>query len=716
MKKFIVPTLAFIFGIYTSGFSQQKMLTMDDVVLKSKTSLAPENIEQLKWIVSGDAFSYIKTSGKELQIVQSAPSGSEKIITTRTQINSLISPLRKDTLLTIPEITWTSPETFAFDYKEYTYEFSSKSQNLSKICRLPGSEMENSDKFSPAGPIACTLDNNLWVFTGNDSIRITNESDPGIVCGKSVHRDEFGIHKGTYWSPGGHLLAFYRMDETMVTQYPIVNIDEAPATAKFIRYPVAGDPSHHVTIGVYNMQTGSTVFLKTGEPAEQYLTNIAWSPDEKYVYVAVLNRGQDHLKMNRYNAATGAFEATLFEETDPKYVQPLNPIEFAGDSKFIWQSRRDGYNHLYLYSSSGELISQLTTGKWEVTNFLGFNSSASKAFFEATAVKPINRDIYSVDLKSKQITRISSGDGVHKGNVSKSGKYVLDEFTGPGIPRNIDLISGSGKTVRKLLVAGNPLSDYMPVDVSIFTIKNQNGDSLYCRMIKPANMVAGKKYASIVYVYGGPNVQLITNTWTAGTDLWAYYMAERGFVVFTMDNRGSDNRGKEFEQATFRELGKVEREDQLEGIKYLINQNFIDRNKMGVYGWSFGGFMSATLMTRNPGIFRAAVAGGPVIDWRLYEVMYTERYMDTPAENPQGYFESSLLNYVGDLKGKMLMIHGTYDNVVIWQHTLLYLREAVRKNVQMDYFVYPGHEHNVKGKDRVHLLNKISQYFFDNLN
>ena len=397
-------------------------------------------------------------------------------------------------------------------------------------------------------------------------------------------------------------------------------------------------------------------------------------------------------------------------------MQPLNPMTFTADgSKFIWQSRSDGYNHLYLFETNGKPVKQLTKGNWEVTSYLGLNPSNTKAIYISTAEKAIDRDIYSVELSSGKITRISKGEGVHKAMVSPTGKYVIDEYSGPKVPRVIQINTQEGKVVKELLRSKNPLNEMSPVDVSIFTIKNEKGTELYCRMIKPANMDPGRTYPAVVYVYGGPNIQLITNNWTGGSDLWPFYMAQRGFIVFTLDNRGSANRGKEFEQATFRQLGVVEREDQLAGIKFLLNEKYIDRNRIGIYGWSYGGFMSASLMTRNPGIFRAAVAGGPVIDWRLYEIMYTERYMDTPQENNQGYFESSLLNYVSGLKGKMLMIHGTSDNVVLWQHTLLYLREAVRKNVQVDYFVYPGHEHNVRGKDRIHLLTKISDYFFDYL-
>jgi dipeptidyl-peptidase-4 len=310
---------------------------------------------------------------------------------------------------------------------------------------------------------------------------------------------------------------------------------------------------------------------------------------------------------------------------------------------------------------------------------------------------------------------LSKGEGVHKAIMDVSGSFFIDEFSGPGIPRQISVVNASGKNLKTLLSANDPLKEYLPVSREIYTIKNENGDDLYCRIIKPAMFDSTKSYPVIVYVYGGPIISLITNNWLAGSDLWMMYMAQRGYVIFTLENRGTPLRGKTFEQATFQKLGTIEMEDQLTGIKHIMKLSYIDKNRMGIYGWSFGGYMSINMMTRNPGIFRAAVAGGPVIDWSFYEVMYTERYMDTPETNPVGYSQSNLLNYVEDLKGKMMLIHGTSDDVVVWQHSLMYLKKAVQKNVQVDYFVYPGHEHNVTGRDRAHLLTKVSEYFFQNL-
>jgi dipeptidyl-peptidase-4 len=282
-------------------------------------------------------------------------------------------------------------------------------------------------------------------------------------------------------------------------------------------------------------------------------------------------------------------------------------------------------------------------------------------------------------------------------------------------PNRITLLDAQGKAMKTLLDAPNPLQDYKLGQIKLFSLKNKEGIELNARMILPPDFDAHKKYPVIVYVYGGPHGQMITNSFLRGWPLWYQYMAERGYIIFTLDNRGTNNRGLAFEQAIYQHLGTKEVEDQMVGVNYLKKQSFVDSTRIGVHGWSYGGFMTISLMTRRPGVFKVAVAGGPVIDWRYYEVMYGERYMDTPQKNPEGYEEASLLNYVKNLQGKLLIIHGTVDPVVVWQNSLLYLRKAIDLQKQVDYFVYPGDEHNMHGKDRVHLYQKITDYFMENL-
>ncbi|MFY9310100.1 MAG: S9 family peptidase [Bacteroidia bacterium] len=720
MKRFLlIFPIAFCFTLYCSA--QNKLLTMEDAIIKQKTSLAPAKMRQLMWVKGSNNFSYVDTlNNSDVLLLGNAENNKQpaKIILTLVELNQYLGQLHLNSFKQFPVLQWKSASQFTFEAEKKSMVYDVKEKRLVvEANRDFGAEAENKDVADKTNYVAYTIKNNLFVYDGKENLIVTNDANENIVNGKSVHREEFGIVKGTFWSPNGSLLAFYRMDQTMVTDYPIVDWTVRPAKNNMIKYPMAGDTSHQVTVGVYNVRTGKTVFLKTDGPKDQYLTNIAWSPDEQTVYIAVLNRDQNHLKLNAYNAATGLLERTLFEEKDEKYVQPKHPLVFVPKhpDQFVWQSERDGYNHLYLYDITGKLLKQLTKGNWVVTDFAGFDERGVVAFYSSTAESPVTRNFYSVDLKKGNIQRITSGDGTHTVMLNSKANYIIDNFQSASIPREIVVYTVKGKKVQTIKQAENPLKDFKLGQMSLFKLKSDAGDDLHCRMFKPVDFDSTKKYPAIVYLYGGPNVQLVNNTWNGGGDLWFQYMAERGFVVFTMDSRGSANRGKSFEQATFQHLGTVEMRDQVVGINYVKSLKYVDAGRMGLMGWSYGGFMTSSIMTRYPDLFKAAVAGGPVIDWSYYEIMYTERYMDTPQSNPEGYKESNVLNYVDNLKGKLMLIHGTADNVVVWQHSIQFLKTCVDKGKQVDYFVYPGHEHNVTGKDRVHLFNKITDYFVQNL-
>jgi len=720
MKKFI--SISFIGIVFLQiSIAQTKLLTMEDAIIKQKTTLAPAKLAQLMWVKGTSYFSYVdKKDSTDVLILGNAENNKEAFKTTLTlkELNDALGQSNLKSVKTFPQIQWKNSAQFTFETEKKSIAYDLKSKMITiESTRDFGESAENTDVANKTNNVAFTVKNNLFVYDGKENLIVTNDANENIVNGKSVHREEFGITKGTFWSPNGDLLAFYKMDQTMVKDYPIIDWTTRPAKSNLIKYPMAGDTSHEVTVGVYNVRTGKTTFLKTGEPKDQYLTNIAWSPDEQYVYIAVLNRDQNDLKLNAYNVATGLFEKTLLEEKDDKYVQPLHPMAFVPNhpDQFIWQSKRDGYNHLYFYDVKGKLIKQLTKGNWTVTDFAGFDEKGTKVFYSSTAESPITRNFYSVDFKKGAITKITLGEGTHTPLLSDKGNYIIDNFQSTTVPREIAIYTTKGKKVQTIKQCENPLYDYKLGQMSIFKLKSGNGDDLYCRMFKPIDFDSTKKYPAIVYLYGGPNVQLINNTWNGAGDMWLQYMAEHGFVVFTLDSRGSANRGNAFEQATFQHLGTVEMKDQLVGINYLKNLKYVDANRMGLMGWSFGGFMTTSIMTRYPDLFKAAVAGGPVIDWSYYEVMYTERYMDTPQTNPKGYEEAKVLNYVDNLKGKLMLIHGTADNVVVWQNSLMFLKACIDKGKQVDYFVYPGHEHNVYGKDRVHLFNKITDYFIQNL-
>ncbi|HNU33963.1 MAG TPA: DPP IV N-terminal domain-containing protein [Bacteroidia bacterium] len=692
---------------------------MEDAIVNVRTTLAPKKLSQLNWIKGTDKFFYVDNSSKNEALVIGSSSAPEKKVIELSEINNELTKNKIDSLAKFPTVNWKNESQFYFRVKnnEYICNLEKKQVYFNRTLNL-SDKAENNDENSSTGKIAFSVDNGLYVYDGQNTMTIGTDENKNIVYGRSVHRDEFGITKGTFWSEQGNKLAFYRMDQTRVTDYPIIDFTQQPAIATNIKYPMAGATSHFVTVGIYDVNTKKTIYLQTGEPKDQYLTNIAWSPDEKKIYLAVLNREQNHMKLNCYNAETGEFEKTLFEEKDDKYVEPLNPVQFVknNSSQFIWQSNRDGFNHIYLYDVSGKLIKQLTKGEWEVTEVKGFDKQGKRIYFTCNMSSPINRDLCSVTLSDAKIKRITLNNGTNASILNSETDEFINTFSSTEVPRNISVINADGKELKQLLNSANPLKDFKLGGMKIFSIRNKANTNLYCRMFFPPDMDSTKKYPVINYVYGGSHVQLITNTWLAGQgDAWFYYLAQEGFIVFTLDNRGSDNRGRAFEQATFRNLGDAEMEDQLSGLDYLKSLKYVDAGRIGVDGWSYGGFMTMSLMTRHPGLFKVAVAGGPVIDWSYYEVMYTERYMDTPQTNADGYKKSSLFNYVENLKGKMMLIHGTSDNVVVWQHSISYLKKCIEKNIQVDYFVYPGYEHNVRGKDRVHLMNKITDYFKENL-
>ena len=546
--------------------------------------------------------------------------------------------------------------------------------------------------------------------------QLTTDGSREIVYGQSVHRNEFGIQKGTFWSPDGMRLAFYRMDQSMVADYPQVDIFPREATYEPDKYPMAGMTSHEVTIGVYDLNIDKTVYLKAGDPKDRYFTNIAWSTDAKTIYLFELNRDQNDCRLVSYDAQTGNKLAEIYRETSEKYVEPLHPIQFLpwDDSKFIMQSQRDGYNHIYLYNTNGQLLKQLTSGPWVVLNVLGFNAKQKSIIIEANKYHPLHRQLYSVNIRSGKITQLTSDDGVHHGELSVSGSFVIDRHSAPTQPFNLNVLPVDGRKGTRLLTAEDPWKDYVQPIFECGSIKAADGTTdLFYRMVKPHDFDITKKYPTVVYVYGGPHAHNVEAAWHWYSRSWETYMAQKGYIVFILDNRGSENRGRDFEQATFRQLGQIEMQDQMKGVEYLKSLPYVDMNRLGVHGWSFGGFMTISLMLNYPDVFKVGVAGGPVIDWKWYEVMYGERYMDTPETNPEGYAKISLLDKAKNLKGKLQIITGYNDNTVVPQHCLSFLDACVKAGTQPDFFAYPGEEHNMRGHASVHLHERITQYFED---
>ena len=567
--------------------------------------------------------------------------------------------------------------------------------------------------------VAYVKDHQLFVRdSDNKEQKLTADGSRDIVYGQSVHRNEFGIDKGLFWSPNGLRLAFYRMDQSKVTDYPQVDIFQRSATYEPDKYPMAGETSHQVTVGIYDLHTQQTIYLQAGNPTDRYFTNIAWAPDGNTLYMFELNRDQNDCRLVSYDATTGQRIAELYRETSEKYVEPLHPIVFLpwDSDKFIMQSQRDGFNHLYIYNKVGKLQKQLTRGPFVVQQVLGFNEKQKSIIITSNEANPIQHNTYTVSVKTGKRVLLDNGKGSHHAVLSANGEWMYDRYTEPDVPRNIDLVNTKTGKAQRLLTAADPWKGYKVPIFESGTIKAADGTTdLYYRMVKPHDFNPTKKYPTIVYVYGGPHAHNVEAGWHWYSRSWETYMAQKGYILFILDNRGSENRGLAFEQATFRQLGQIEMQDQMKGVDFLRTLPYVDMQRLGVHGWSFGGFMTISLMVNYPDVFKVGVAGGPVIDWKWYEVMYGERYMDTPQTNPDGYAKTSLIDKAKNLKGKLQIITGYNDNTVVPQHCLSFLDACIKAGTQPDFFAYPGEEHNMRGHASVHLHERITQYFEDYL-
>jgi dipeptidyl-peptidase 4 len=699
--------------LWQASVAQHKHLSLEDAVIGRSTYLSLEVPSSLSW-KNEQEFSFVEN---DVLWIQDVKRGVKVQVITLEELNAAMED-DETRFRRIPDHIWTTDQKLVIKAGGSSFMLDPQIKKTEWRIVLPP-EAANALTDENKKFMVYTIDDDLYIsFITGQPVKITTDGGHGIINGQSVHRNEFGISNGIFLSPKGNFIAFYRMDETMVTDYPLVDFMGRVAEHSPVKYPMAGMNSHHVTIGIYSIQSGKTHFLNTGEPLDRYFTNLTWSPDEKFLYIQELNRGQDHMYLNRYDVSTGEKVHTLFEEKNEKYVEPLHPLWFSrtNSEEFYYLSRRDGWFHMYRYHISGKLINQVTKGEWETSSILGFDEKEKYVFIEATKESPLEMHLYRVDIKSGKLLKLSEQEGVHKGLVSPKGGYLIDRFSAPELPSATALISSDGKLKTMLHTARNPLAEYQLGETRLVSVPSADGkNELSGRLILPVDFDPGKSYPVIIYVYGGPHSQLVDKRWQYAANWWQYYMSTLGFISFTMDNRGTIKRGRDFETTVHRRLGIPETEDQIMGVDFLKSLPYVDQNRIGVHGWSYGGFMTLNMMLRHPEVFKAGVAGGPVVDWSMYEVMYGERYMDMPEENKAGYDETNMLNHVKHLNGRLMLIHGVQDDVVVMQHSMKFLHECIKEGKQVDFFVYPTHPHNVRGRDRVHLMEKISRYFIENL-
>jgi dipeptidyl-peptidase-4 len=709
MNKKIVVFVSLL--VATLAHAQVKTFTLDEAVMQQNKAFRADKMQGFQWVPNTQNYVYYAALGTKIMMASTTDANAKEVVTV-SEINAALGTKLKS----IPGLEWIDATTILISENGQYYQYSLTTKSGKNVQETP--EAAENQTFDDAKQnLAFTEKNTLYFFNKNkEKVAVTNESNEGIVSGQSIARNEFGIKNGIFWSPKSSFLAFYQKDQSQVADYPLLDITETPGKLINLKYPMIGQKSEKPRVGIHNLATKKTVFItpKSGV-AEDYLTNLSWSPDEKYVLIAELNRAQNDMNLNVYDATSGAFVRTIVNEKNKAWVEPEHAAFFpsATSDNFIWLSEKDGFQNLYYYSIDGKLIQQLTANHYAAKEIIGANPSGTEIYFKATGANPTNMLVYKVDLKGKQ-TLLTKEDGVHTFAVSTDGNWYFDEYSNHATPSKSVLIDKNLK-VTTLLVSKNKFDGYQMGSADIKTIKAADGvTDLYTRLIKPSNFDPTKKYPVLVYVYGGPHAQMITNSFLDGANLWMYWMAEQVYLVFTVDNRGSGNRGFAFENVIHRNLGVNEMDDQMKGVDYLKSLPYVDGNRLAVHGWSYGGFMTTSLMLRKPDTFKVAVAGGPVTDWKYYEVMYGERYMDTPAENQKGFDEASTLNYVTNLKGKLLLIHGTNDDTVVMQQNLALLKKFIEAEKQVDFFAYPMHKHNVLGKDRVHLMTKVLNYVMEN--
>ena len=696
---------------------QHRSPSLEEYTLGSPKALRRTSLRSLRWL--GSDYVYVDST----RLVLGSPTAAhpEKTLLTQDEFLAIIGEATKGAgakYFAPFSVVEGKLLSISFGKKHYLIDPRTKKQ-VAAFERV--GRTEQAFELAPRAKHAVAVrDNNLFLLSSDgSSSQLTTDGSPTLVYGQSVHQNEFGISGGLFWSPDGSRLAFYRMDQSMVSAYPLVHTNVRKATEEKLYYPMAGMPSHHVTLGIYDVASGKTTYLKTGEPKEKYLTNISWAPDSKTIYIAELNREQSHMDLKAYDPATGDYIKTLFSEHNDKYIEPQWPMRFipGRNREFVWQTRRDGYTHLYRYNVEGKLLGQITRGAWEVTDFLGFADGGKTLVYTSTQLSPIDRVVASVSLDGRKTRLLTPQAGWHSAQLSADGKHLLDTYESLKNPTENRLVAvASGKALATLYQSKDPEADFINPEITFGTIKAADGvTDLHYRLLKPTNFDPAKKYPTIVYVYNGPHAQLVQNRFHAGCLGWDLYMATKGFVVFTVDGRGSAHRGAAFEQVIHRHLGKNEMADQMKGVDFLKSLPYVDADRIGVAGWSYGGFMTTNLMLTHPEVFKVGVAGGAVTDWARYEIMYGERYMDSPQENPEGYKETNLSLRAANLKGRLLLIHGTIDPTVVWQHTQLFVDACVKAGTYPDYMIYPEHKHNVLGVDRVHLNYTMARYFMDHL-
>ena len=714
-----------------SAQTDKKGLTLEDIFSSGKYT--GKTLSGIHWMKDGAHFSYTErdTTAKATSIYAydvKKKSSALILSTVSLKLNQNDPPFRFTTYQWSPsekQILFISapPE------REYlsrltpagnVFLFDLQSKLFRRLTNV--TEPQYNVKFSPDGnSVGLVRQNNIIVIdiASGTEHQLTKDGAEHIINGKFdwVYEEEFEISDGWQWSPDSKHIAFWRLDENRVPEYTMTEWDSLYPTLIPMRYPKAGEPNSIVKIGVVDVQTGTTQWMDLGANDDIYVPRMNWTKDPSVLSIQRLNRAQNTIELLYATIATGATKAVV-TESDDKWIDVTNDLTFLKDGKFIWPSERDGYRHLYLYKNDGTLLNQITKGEWEVESFYGVDQENGELYFSSTEESPLERQVYKIRLNGKGKTRLTAKAGTHAANFSPSMEYFLDTYSNISTPPSVAILRNDGRPIATVVEGAIPaLNDLQLGKTSFLSVTTSDGVRLNAAIMKPADFDSTKKYPVLVYTYGGPGSQVVVNRWERTSDvLWYTYLTQHGYLIFMIDNRGTGARGKAFKTAGYRNLGKWEVHDQVEGAKYLGSLPYVDRSRIGIWGWSYGGYLTSMVILNGADYFKTAIAVAPVTSWRYYDNIYTERYMGTPQNNPEGYAESSPITHAAKLKGNFLLIHGTSDDNVHFQNSANFVSALEKANKQFSVRFYPDKNHGIYGGvTRLNLYTLMTNFIFANL-
>ncbi|MCT4624838.1 MAG: S9 family peptidase [Schleiferiaceae bacterium] len=722
MKKIILGVL--ILGS-SLAFAQHKEITVNDIWKYYR--FYASGISGLKSMNDGVHYTTLKSMKNGNAIVKHTYASGE-VIGTLAESKDLSKLVGKEVAIGGYQFSADESQILIATETESIYRHSTKSvyyvYNIeNKRFTKLNDEKVRYATFSPKGnKVAYVLNNNLFVYDleNGETTTVTNDGKKNHIINGGldwVYEEEFSFARGFYWSAEGDYIAYYKFDETNVPEFSmdVYGMGLYPEQDVF-KYPKAGEENSKVEVWVYQLNEKKNIqVLKDAE--YEYIPRLKWTKNNESLCVYSMNRLQNHLQLHKVNATDGS-SSIWYEEKDEAYVEISDDIRFLNDGSFIWTSDMSGFNHIYHIDKNGKVKRQVTKGEWDVTSFYGINERKGMLYYQSAEVHPTERNVYSISIKGKGKKNLTPAKGTTSAAFSKSFDYFFSTFSNVSTPTQVDLLDASGKVVREIKKnerTQQALSTYGATTKEFISFKTASDVELNAWMIKPGDFDENKKYPLFMYVYGGPGSQMVTNSYDGFNGMWFQMLAQKGYIVVAVDNRGTGARGRDFKKVTYNDLGKYEVIDQIESAKYLGSLPYIDENRIGIWGWSYGGYMSSNCIFRDD-VFKAAIAVAPVTNWKFYDSIYTERYNGLPQDNDAGYEDNSPINHVSGLKGKYLLVHGSADDNVHVQNTMRLVEALVQANKQFDLFIYPDKNHGIfGGNTRVHLYNKMTDFILENL-